>query len=181
MKTKVINFYGGPGSGKSTMAAGLFSKLKFAGVNCEYVQEYAKDIAWEFNDLKDKPLKLLEAQEYIFAKQHYRMRRLSDGVDLIITDSPLLLGLVYMSKDFALPSLKNVVKEANDLYDNRNFLLTRQKKYNPMGRFQTEEQALEIDVKINKFLIEQNEKFTILSGTENSLEIIKNLYLDNKL
>lgn len=40
---KVINLFAGPGSGKSTTCAGVFSKLKLAGVNCEMALEYAKD------------------------------------------------------------------------------------------------------------------------------------------
>lgn len=40
----VINFFGGPGCGKSTMASRLFSELKSKGVKCEYVTEYAKDV-----------------------------------------------------------------------------------------------------------------------------------------
>lgn len=31
MKTKVINFYAGPGAGKSTNAAGLFYEMKKLG------------------------------------------------------------------------------------------------------------------------------------------------------
>ena len=33
--TFVINLFGGPGSGKSTMRARIFSELKYLGVNCE--------------------------------------------------------------------------------------------------------------------------------------------------
>jgi len=39
---KVINFYGGAGIGKSTIAADIFSKLKRKGYKTELVGEYAK-------------------------------------------------------------------------------------------------------------------------------------------
>ena len=39
---KVINFYGGAGIGKSTIAADIFSKLKRKGHKTELVGEYAK-------------------------------------------------------------------------------------------------------------------------------------------
>ena len=42
MKTLVINLIGGPGCGKSTIAAELFSRLKKMGVTCELVTEYIK-------------------------------------------------------------------------------------------------------------------------------------------
>ena len=35
----VINFYGGPGSGKSTAAAGLFYKMKLGGYSVELTDE----------------------------------------------------------------------------------------------------------------------------------------------
>ena len=40
----VVNLFAGPGSGKSTTCAGLFSKLKLAGIYCEMVLEYAKEL-----------------------------------------------------------------------------------------------------------------------------------------
>lgn len=45
--TLVVNLYAGPGTGKSTTAALAFGELKTLGVNCEYVQEYAKDRVWD--------------------------------------------------------------------------------------------------------------------------------------
>ena len=42
-----INFYGGPGIGKSTMAAKMFAALKTAGVKTELVGEFAKDLVYD--------------------------------------------------------------------------------------------------------------------------------------
>ena len=42
----IIQLYAAPGSGKSTGAAYIFSKLKMAGVNAELVTEFAKDKVW---------------------------------------------------------------------------------------------------------------------------------------
>ena len=44
---KVINFYGGPGTGKSVQAAATYCALKKQGLNCELVTEYAKDKLWD--------------------------------------------------------------------------------------------------------------------------------------
>lgn len=41
--TIIVNLFAGPGAGKSTGAAYIFSKLKLAGIDCEYVSEFAKD------------------------------------------------------------------------------------------------------------------------------------------
>ena len=42
MKTIVINLIGSPGTGKSTLASELFSKMKWQGYDVELVSEYAK-------------------------------------------------------------------------------------------------------------------------------------------
>lgn len=45
----VVNLFGQPGAGKSTLAAYTFAKLKMMNVNCELVTEFAKDKTWEKN------------------------------------------------------------------------------------------------------------------------------------
>ncbi|TYO65512.1 hypothetical protein FXV83_16395 [Bradyrhizobium hipponense] len=45
----VINLIGGPGSGKSTTAAGLFFLMKLAGLKAELVVEYAKELSYDEN------------------------------------------------------------------------------------------------------------------------------------
>ena len=46
-KPLIVNLFGSPGTGKSTGAAYIFSKLKMAGINAELVTEFAKDKVWE--------------------------------------------------------------------------------------------------------------------------------------
>ena len=49
VKPIVVNLIAAPGSGKSTIAAGVFEELKWEGVNAELITEFAKDKVWEEN------------------------------------------------------------------------------------------------------------------------------------
>lgn len=147
--TKVINLYGGPGIGKSTCAAILFSELKKRGISCELVTEYAKDLVWEQRN------KTLEDQIYIFAKQHHRIHRLMGQVDYIVTDSPILLSLIY--DESRCESLRNLVLCCHASMETINILMTRAVKYSPEGRYHTEEESKKIDLTIRDLLINLGE------------------------
>jgi hypothetical protein len=166
-KPRAINLYAGPGTGKSTTCAALFAELKYIGINTEMILEYAKDAVWE-----NRGPKLFAAQEYIFGKQHFRMSRVASETDFVITDSPLLLGLVYMPQKFKMPSLRNVIKEAYFSYDNINIFLKRNKPYNPKGRNQNEEDAKLLDTKIIMMLEKLGLSFYSFEFSRNNVEQI---------
>jgi len=153
--TIIVNLFGGPGISKSTTAAGVFSLLKLHGIDCELVTEFAKDLVWEERN------KTIRNQIYIFGKQNHKLYRVNEIVDVVITDSPLLLGLIYNKEENT--ELKNLIKKTFDSYNNKNFLLRRIKKYNPNGRLQTEEQAKELDSKI-RIMLGANTKYTTIDG-----------------
>lgn len=166
---RVVNLYAGPGTGKSTTAAALFAELKYRGYNTEMILEYAKDATWE-----RRGPKVFQAQEYIFGKQHFRMARVVDEVDFVITDSPILLGLIYMPENFYLPTLKETIKEAYDRYENIDIFLKRNKPYNPSGRNQTSDEAKVIDGRIKTMLSDFEIPFVELDfGRENVDQIIE--------
>ena len=147
----VINFFGGPGTGKSSGAAGLFNFMKSTGMSVDYVSEVAKDYTWE------KRFHMLTEQDYIFAKQNNRLRRLVGNVQYAIVDSPLVLGLMYMPDDFpAATHFSQFVIAAFNSYSNINILLDRRTVYDPAGRNQTEDEAIEKDQQLQHFLSTNN-------------------------
>jgi hypothetical protein len=159
---QVINFYGGPGSGKSTMAAAVFTKLKWFGYNVELVPEFAKDLVWE------KRSKTLDDQIYIFGKQNHRLHRLIGQVDFAITDSPLLNSIYYCQED--RPSFKSLVLDVYRSYQNIDIFVERCKVYNPSGRLQTEAGARLIDQGTRDLLDRYGIPCWSVSGKEESVE-----------
>jgi len=140
-KTLYVNLFGGPGAGKSTGAAYVFSRLKVLGVNCEYVSEYAKHLVWLQEEGSLHPN--FKSQLYIFAKQHMKMITLEGKVDVVITDAPLKLSSIYGINES--PSFHSLVSEEVDKMNNLNVFIERKKEYNSKGRMQTLEEAKEID------------------------------------
>ena len=166
--TICCNLFGSPGSGKSTMAALVFSRLKMLNINCELVTEFAKDKVWENNNTA------LANQLYVFAKQYYRVDRCADKVDVIITDSPLALSPMYNKDPDIHEPLKQLALKIANKYNNLNYFIRRIKKYNPVGRLQTEAESDEIAVKLRDAMDANGIKYTAIDGDLMSADIIVN-------
>lgn len=170
----LVNIFGAPGAGKSTTATGVFSRLKLAGVNAEYVPEVAKDFTWE------ERKKSLTFQPYVHAKQMRNIERLMDKVDVVVTDSPPMLSSFY-AKYYQLPyrdSFHKWVRECHELYlqPALNYYLVRTKPYNPAGRNQTEDEARLVAAAQAEWLNGFNMKFrpTLLEGDQVAIDRITN-------
>jgi tRNA uridine 5-carbamoylmethylation protein Kti12 len=146
--TIIINLFGGPGVGKSTLCATIFSTLKMKGIECEMALEYAKDVVWE------ESFRKLNNQVYVFGKQHSRIWRLNGKVDVIITDSPLLNSIVYDSENNI--QLHNLVISEFKKLNTLNYYIDRSFKYEETGRVQTYDEALEKD-RVYKKILEDND------------------------
>ena len=172
--TIVINISGGPGTGKTTIAAELFSKLKEKGYDVENVSEFAKELVWEgrseaFND-----------RLYMHAEQNHRLMQMNGKLDYIITDSPLFLTSVYNShylkSKFSQSYNKmidSVTKETFNYYNNRTYYLERNSGYKTIGRRENRETALEIDKEIIDYLSKNKIKYKTINIT-NAVEYILN-------
>lgn len=138
---KVINVIAGPGAGKSTLASGLYHRAKCLGWNVELVTEVAKDLVWEGRDIA------LGNQAYVFGRQVQRLERLQGRVDVVITDSPILLSAIYAPKDYPV-EWEAVVVELWKRYDNRVAFLERGPWFDDRGRVHNLQASLEIDRRI---------------------------------
>lgn len=172
-KCLVVNLFGAPGAGKSTGAAYIFSMLKFRGVNAELITEFAKDKVWEENGEVFKP----NNQCYLFGEQYYRLSRCKDKVDVIVTDSPLPLSILYNKGEVLKESFNTTVMDCFNSFNNINFLLLRDKPYNPKGRLQTESESDDLVGELKKLIKDYNIKCSILKGTQENYDEIVELVL----
>ncbi len=176
-KTLYVNLFGGPGVGKSTLSAGLFWYFKTNKLTLKYnyvvelVREFAKDLVWA------QDLYTLKDQVYVTSTQYHRMYILNGKVDIAITDSPLLLGLLY--GDYP-PSYKQYLLDLHKTFNNLNIYIERKEPYEQEGRRQNEAEAIAKDIEIRNLLLENNidfieykEKFTY-----DSLHKIASLIID---
>lgn len=173
--TLVVNLFGAPGSGKSTTAAHVFALLKYRGINCELVQEYAKELCWQ-GVLRQ------HSQEDIFKEQRKRVCRLLGKVDVVITDSPSELSYIYAQENGdSKYTASRYFKSIDRMYTNTkhkrfNVGVCRVKPYNPKGREQSE---IEAEALAEKILYEP--KFDIhlhINGSPEGVECLLNYILD---
>lgn len=160
---KVINFYGGPSSGKSTQASGLFYKMKLAGYNVELNDEFAKECVWEGN------VPMLKDQLWVLAHQHRKILRLQGKVDFVITDSPVLLSPIYRCVyDGPLYSdlIDKLALECYNFYHNINFVIERSDAFEQTGRAQDFETSKKIDEAIITQFNNLNLSYATIGGID---------------
>lgn len=155
----VVNFFGAPGSGKTTAAMGLASRMKREQLNAEYVSEFAKEQVWA------KSAHLLEEQNWVFANQNLRLGMMRGQVDFVATDSPLPLSVFYVPDHYP-PSFADFCFHSFSRYDNVNFFLRRSHSYSAIGRLQTEVEAVAMDARMHAFLIQHQIPFIEIDASQ---------------
>lgn len=138
----VVNIFGAPGAGKSTYAARLYAELKMIGVETELVREVAKQYVYD-GTLQHKP------QREILHAAIEQIENLHSSVEVVVSDSPVLLSLVYDNKlgetetkrsakryHYARPSV-NIMLSLGDIDD-----------YNTRGRVHSYSESSKIEDRI---------------------------------
>ena len=136
--TLVINLIGGPCSGKSTVAAELFARLKKMGIHCELVSEYIKDRIYEEN--KTMP----SNQIAIFGMEHYNISTKIGKVDVIVHDGSFLNNVIYKvgeNKEF-----DDLIISEYKKFTNLDFFIKRGNiEFEDYGRIHNLKQSKELD------------------------------------
>ena len=168
----VVNLFGVPGAGKSTGAAYIFSKLKMKGINAELVTEFAKDMVWDENR------KVLMNQEHIFGSQSYRLDRLRNKVDVVVTDCPLFLTAFYNKSPVLGKEFNAVVKNVFNTYNNMNFFIYQLRDFNQAGRIHTKSEAIAMQEPLLKMLDENHIKYELITGDEKEYDMLTDVVIE---
>ena len=141
-----------------------------AGVNAELVTEFAKDKVWE------ESKEVFNNQIYIFGKQSFKISRVMNKVDVIITDSPIILSSFYNSDEMIQEELDALVMKTFNSYNNMNYFIERVKPYQEKGRFQTEAESDKIADEVSTLLDEKEVDYEVIAGdTEGYDYIVKQI------
>lgn len=162
--TLVLNLFAGPGTGKSTLMAQIYSQLKILGIEAEMAPEFAKEKVWE------ESLKVLDDQIYVFGKQLHKMNRLMGKVEVVICDSPLLFSIVY--DQTGNETFAKLVAQQHGGFKNLNFWINRSTTYVPQGRNQTEEEAKELDKVIREVLEKYDGNYEVVEKDQAIFKIV---------
>jgi len=142
-ETLVINLIGGPCSGKSTVAAELFARLKKMGIKTELVSEYIKDRIYEEN--KTMP----NNQIAIFGMEHYNISNKLGKVEVIVHDGSFINNILYKKEDNQ--EFDNLIVSEYHKFNNLDFFIKRGNiEFEDYGRIHNYEQSLELDEKIKQ-------------------------------
>lgn len=164
----VVNLIGGPGCGKSTTTAGLFYELKKKGYNCEMSLEFAKEKVYE------ESFRTMNDQIYIFGKQFHKLWRLKDKVDIIITDSPLVISLYYNKEESK--HFDNFVVEQYNKFNNLLYFIDRGDiEFQESGRLHNKKQSIEIDNRLKTILTEKGVEFKTVNTCDALDSILKDI------
>ena len=172
MKTLVVNLFGGPGAGKTAAAWEIAKLLKTGGILTEYIPEYAKELVWaERFDLLDGSF---AHQLRILDEQNRRLMCVQGKVDVVVTDSPVILGLIYQK--YPSEDLKREAFKAYHSYFNFNLFIQRPKNrpFEQAGRIHTEKESLDKDREIINLLKDNRLYYGTYSRDSEKL-IVKNI------
>ena len=136
--TLVINLIGGPCSGKSTVSAELFARLKKMGIHCELVSEYIKDRIYEENKTMPKN------QIAIFGMEHYNITTKIGKVDVIVHDESFLNNIIYKAEENK--EFDNLIISEYKKFNNLDFFIKRGNiEFEDYGRIHNLKQSKELD------------------------------------
>lgn len=196
-KPLLINIFGASGTGKTILATTLANALKLKGINAEYCREWVKEPI--LNGLSTKSI-----NQWTITGEQTRLLSLymNCGCDVVITDSPVLVGKVYgemnrihnpdmpwMYWDEHCDRFLDAHKEISDETNTLNIMLIHDPKVNfqRFGREQDRKESILIELMMKKVVRDHLKIHSTAflrdflgSGHDSSINVLKALLEENK-
>ena len=161
----LVNIYGAIGSGKSTVASGVFWKLKMLQYSVNLVTEFSRELGYDHSiAISDIP--------YVIGNQWHRIYQ-SYKFDIVINDSPLPQWTVfhsYMDKE-----CKDFIFYLNKKHSSMNYFLKREFPICHQFNRKVDEldkKMQEYHIKLKEMLDFQNIEYKTLKSNESAVDII---------
>ena len=176
--TKIINLFGGPGIGKSSISAGLLYRLKKQHISCDNPYEFPKLLAWDENH------SAIRDQLFVLANQHRGIVKSYGKVDYIILDSPIILSLTYKNKYRSQEypatlygdTFDKMLLEIHNQYENINIVLDRSDGiHNSNERYQNLQESIILDEVIENSLVQHDLPYHKIKVDDNTVNNILKL------
>jgi predicted ATP-dependent serine protease len=170
MSGNVINIFGGPGIGKSTLAAQIYTELKKRHINIEYIPEYPKELVYE------ERLLTLKDQIYVFAHQHHKIWTAAKHNQVVVTDSPIILSTVYNPETSI--NFRALILEMHNKFNSMNIVLKRNPETHTMvGRVHSLTESISLDRRIVDVLVEEGIDFAQFDPVNDNLQVLLELII----
>lgn len=105
---RIIELYGAPCTGKTTLAAELVAEAKKSGLRVEHCQEVAKQ--WLYNgDVRMKDQFSIIAAQYL---ENHKYDHILQKLDILVVEAPIFLQLSYGEE---LPEIARMARKKRDL------------------------------------------------------------------
>ena len=109
----------------------------------------------------DEAFNVMNDQIYLFGEQWHRTFRMLGKVDFIVTDSPLLMNIVYDKQND--DDFRKFIKSRIHKLKSLDFFVNRSNAFSEVGRIHNLEQSKELDKTINfTGILNLNSLFPIL-------------------
>jgi adenylate kinase family enzyme len=154
MTFRRINFWGGPGAGKTSMASLLYGKMKAKGYKVHFSEESVNSWIYQgrvppegYDDLLLFAQQIHAEEVCLNPRKAGAKRPRAAAADYIVTDCPPLMCCVYNQRR-QVPYHDHLVKIAlyyEEEYPSLNIFVERSASYDKRGRFHTRQEAKAID------------------------------------
>lgn len=142
-KLKVVNLYGPPSSGKTTLAAIVFARMKQAGMSVSLVTEFAREMIYEGRT------RMLVEQPIVLGEQFRRLKIIEGHSEWAVTDSPIRLSMIYGEK-YHNPEWMYNLSLMDNQFENYGFLLNTIYESEDYGRIHTAKESIKILDKLSE-------------------------------